>query len=90
MNLIALLLLRIAELEALVVALLTRRRRSPSEETRAKISERLMGHSVSDKTRTRMSEAKRGRKLSAEHRRRISEGKQRARKDEPSIPPTSE
>ena len=80
MNLIALLLLRIAELEALVVALLARRRR-PSAETRAKISSALTGRRVSEETRAKMSAAKRDRKLSEEHKQRISEGKRRARKD---------
>ena len=80
MNLIALLLLRIAEREALVVALLTRRRR-PSAETRAKISAAMTGRKVSEETRARMSEAKRGRRLSEEHRRRISEGRRRKQDD---------
>ena len=80
MILLALLLRRIEALEALVVALLARRRR-PSAETRAKISRALLDRRASDETRARMSEAKRNRKLSEEHKQRISEGKRRARKD---------
>lgn len=49
--------------------------KSPSEETRKKMSEALKGRTFSDETRKKMSEAKKGKTFTAEHRKKLSEAK---------------